>query len=117
MTTSIRTGDVARDLAWIVATTIGLIVGGFVLHFPGSFGEAAWQPVAMLFGAILGFMTGVAVGLVQWAGLRLRRRSGLRLLCWMGVGIAITHGLEDGAAWSLGIVALSLLCGFGMAAA
>ena len=29
---------IARGVIWVVATTIGLVVGGFILHFPGSFG-------------------------------------------------------------------------------
>lgn len=105
------------DLAWIVATTIGLVVGGAIFHFPGSFSELTWQPVALVFGAMIGFVTGLFVGLLQWAALLMPRRAGTLLLAWMGTGIAVTHGLHDGAPWSIGNVVLSLACGLGMAAA
>lgn len=117
MTGSTQARRVLPNVAWVVGTTIGLVVCGFIFHFPGSFGEYSWEVVALVFGAILGFTTGVAVGLVQWACLALRRRAGLRLLLWMGIGNAVTHGLNDGAPWSLGIVAVSLLSGIGMAVA
>ena len=66
---------------------------------------------------IIGFVSGLFVGMVQWAALLLKRRAGLRLLLWMGTGIAVTHGLNDGAPWSIGIVVLSLGCGLAMAVA
>ena len=105
------------NVAWIVATTIGLLVGGVMFHFPGSFGVFSWQPAALVVGVIIGFVSGVFVGMVQWAALLMKRGAGLRLLLWMGTGIAVTHGLNDGAPWSIGIVALSLACGLAMAAA
>ena len=37
-------------LAWIVAITLGLLAGGFGLHFPGSYGEPAWSASAAVFG-------------------------------------------------------------------
>ena len=111
------TGSAMRwNVAWIVATAIGLVVGGVMFHFPGSFGELSWQPVALVFGVIIGFVTGLFVGLAQWAALLLRRRAGMRLLLWMATGIAVTHGLNDGAPWSIGNLVLSLACGLGMAA-
>ena len=62
----------ARGLIWVVATTVGLIVAGFLFHFPGSFGGLyGWDPVAVVFGALIGFVSGAAVGLVQWAALLL----------------------------------------------
>lgn len=107
-----------RAVVWVVATTIGLAVGGFVLHFPGSFGDASgWQAGAMVFGAILGAMTGIAVGIVQWAALRLRRAAGGRLVLFMAIAIGITHALNDGGPGSTGIVTISLLAGLGVGVA
>lgn len=105
------------NVAWIVATTIGLLVAGVMFHFPGSFGEPSWAPAALVVGTIIGFISGVFVGGVQWAALLLKRRAGLRLLLWMGTGIAVTHGLNDGAPWSIGNIALSTACGLAMAVA
>jgi hypothetical protein len=106
-----------RGAIWVGSTTIGLIVGGFILHFPGSFGGLyGWDPTAVIFGGILGFITGVAVGLVQWAGLLLRRREGLRLLLWMGIGIGVTHALHDGAPNAVAVVGVASLSGLAMAA-
>lgn len=117
MNVDFRAGDLARDLAWIFATTIGLSAGGFVFHFSGSSGGWVWDPAAIVFGAILGFVTGAAVGLIQWACLLVRRRSGLRLVVlWMGFGIAVTHGLQDGAPSSVWFVPTPLVYGAGMAA-
>lgn len=104
----------SRAVLWVGATIVGLAGGGFVLHFPGSFGDAlSWQVGAMVFGAILGAMTGVVVGIVQWAALRLHRREGGRLLLWMAITIGVTHALNDGGPTSIGIVAVSLLAGLG----
>lgn len=105
-------------VAWLVGTTIGLALSGFVLHFPGSFGDfAGWDPAALIFGAILGFMTGVWVGLFQWAALRLPRGPGGRLLLAMGVGIGVTHALNDGAPLSLGLPIVAAASGLAMTAA
>ena len=107
-----------RGVIWVVSTTVGLLVGGFILHFPGSFGGLYdWDPVAVVFGAILGFITGVAVGLVQWASLLLRRHEGLRLLLWMGIAIGATHAVHDGAPNALGLIGAASLSGLAMAVA
>ena len=104
-----------RRVAWVAATIIGLALGGFVLHFPGSFGDLTrWDPSAVLFGAILGFVTGVWVGLAQWVGLRLPRGPGGRLLLTMGVGIGVTHALNDGAPLSLGLPIVAAASGLAM---
>ena len=107
-----------RGAIWIVSTTVGLIVAGFLFHFPGSFGGLyGWDPTAVIFGGLIGFVSGVAVGLVQWAALLLRRREGLRLLLWMGIGIGITHAIHDGAPNAVGLVGAACLSGLAMAAA
>ena len=107
-----------RRAAWVAATTIGLAVGGFVLHFPGSFGDLrSWDPTALIFGGILGFITGIWVGLLQWVALLLPRGPGARLLLAMGVGIAITHALNDAAPRGLGLPIVSIASGLGMTAA
>lgn len=106
-----------RDLGWAVAAVIGLAIGGFALHFPGSFGEATWQPAAMLFGVILGAVNGVAVGALLWLALGLPRRTGRRLLVWMAIGIGATHGLHDGAPASIGGTSVALLSGAALAGA
>ncbi|MGK2851415.1 MAG: hypothetical protein ACSLFN_10955 [Candidatus Limnocylindrales bacterium] len=106
-----------RDLTWAIAIIVGLAVGGFALHFPGSFGEATWQPAALVFGVILGAAHGVAVGALLWLALGLPRSTGKRLLVWMALGIGATHGLHDGAPASLGAPLVALLSGVALAAA
>jgi hypothetical protein len=104
-------------VAWIAATAIGLAAGGFALHFPGSFGGlAAWDPVAVIFGGILGFVTGVGVGIFLWAGLRPPRGTGARLVLAMGLGVGVTHGLLDGAPSSIGSPVAAAASGLAMAA-
>ena len=106
-----------RRFAWVAATCIGLFLGGFALHFPGSFGEWFPDPSALVFGAILGFLTGVAVGIIQWAALLLPRGPGARLVLAMGVGIGVTHALNDGVSASYGLTAVSIASAVGMAGA
>lgn len=106
-----------RDLGWAVATVIGLAIGGFALHFPGSFGEPTWQPAALVFGVILGAVNGVAVGAILWLALGLPRSTGRGLLVWMAIGIGATHGLHDGAPAGLGAPLVALLSGAAFAAA
>lgn len=106
-----------RDVAWAVATVIGLAIGGFVFHFPGSFGEATWQPAALGFGAILGAINGVAVGGLLWVALRLQRPAGWMVVRWLAIGIGATHGLHDGAPASLGGPLVALLSGGAVAGA
>jgi len=68
-------------LAWISATTIGLVAGGFAFHFPGSIGgQVDWSVSAGVLGLFLGVMTGTAVGVLQWAALLLPRRTGVPLV-------------------------------------
>ena len=108
----------ARSAIWILATTLGLAVGGFIFHFPGSFGGlTGWDVSATIFGFLIGFVSGVVVGLVQWAGLLLHRREGRRLVLWMGVGIGLTHALHDGGPNALTNVGVASLSGLVMAAA
>jgi len=105
-------------LLWIIATTAGLIVGGFILHFPGSYGGIVeWDPAAVIFGGILGFLTGVFVGVGQWAALLLPRRTGVKLLLVMGIGIGVTHALMDGAPSSVPLVLLAAMSGAAITAA
>lgn len=108
----------ATRARWVLATTIGLMVAGFIFHFPGSYGELyRWDPTALIFGGLIGFVSGVGVGLIQWGALLLGRREGLRLLLWMGLGIGLTHALHDGSPNAFPLLAVASLSGLAMAAA
>jgi hypothetical protein len=103
-------------MAWILATVIGFALGGYLFHLPGSFGGLpAWDSVAVIFGAGIGFVTGIAVGLLQWVTLRLPRQLGARLVVAMALGFGVTHGLMDGAPDSIGLLLVS--AGSGVAVA
>jgi hypothetical protein len=107
-----------RSVAWVIATTLGLVVAGFIFHFPGSFGGlATWDVSAAIVGLLLGAISGVLVGLMQWAALLLPRRPGGRLLLAMAIGIGVTHSLSDGGPNSVGLVGVSILGGLAMLAA
>jgi hypothetical protein len=95
--------SMARSFAWVAATVVGLGVGGFVFHFPGSFGETSWQPAAIIFGAVLGGINGLLVGLLQGLALGWMRSSGSRLMLAMGIGIGASHGLADGVPLAIGL--------------
>jgi hypothetical protein len=98
-------------LAWIVAITLGLLAGGFVLHFPGSYGEPVWSASAAVFGFILGAVNGLFVGVLGWIALRLSRREGGRLLVAMGVIVGGTHALNDGSSSQLPFALYQLVAG------
>lgn len=88
-------------LAWIVAITIGLTLGGAALHFPGSYGSPAFDVAAGLFGLILGGVNGLLVGVLTWVALRLPRRDGARVVAMMAVMVGVTHGINDGSSTQL----------------
>lgn len=107
-----------RSVAWVVATTLGLVVVGFIFHFPGSFGGlGTWDVSAAIVGVILGAISGVLVGLMQWAALLLPRRAGGRLVLAMAIGIGVTHAVNDGGPNSIGLVGVSILSGLAMTGA
>ncbi len=107
-----------RGAIWVLMTTLGMAVGGFLFHLPGSFGGLpGWDLTATIFGLLIGFVSGIVVGLLQWAGLLLPRREAIRLLLWMGVGIGVTHALHDGGPDALSRFGVSALSGLVMAAA
>lgn len=105
-------------LRWLVATTLGLVIGGFALHFPGSFGgQGGWSLAAAVFGLILGFMTGALVGIMQWASLLLPRRIGMRLVLAMALSVGATHALFDGSPTQAPLPLVAALSGILTAAA
>jgi hypothetical protein len=86
----------ARSTAWTAATIIGLAIGGFVFHFPGSI-SASWDVGALIFGTLFGGVTGLMVGVLQALALR-GVVAGLGRQVWtMGVIVGATHGAYDGS--------------------
>ena len=58
--------ELGRSLGWILAAMFGLAVGGFVLHFPGSYGElTAWELGPGAFGLVLGAVNGLVFGILH----------------------------------------------------
>jgi hypothetical protein len=100
---------VVDNVAWIGAITLGLAAGGFVFHFPGSYGEPAWSAVAGLFGLLIGAINGVAVGALGWVALRLPRRTGGSLLVAMTLIVGSTHALNDGASRQVSFAVIQAL--------
>lgn len=98
-------------LAWIVAITLGLLGGGFVFHFPGSYGEPAWSIGAAVFGLVLGAVNGLLVGVLTWMALRLSRREGICMLVAMSVIVGGTHALNDGSSTQLPFALVQLVAG------
>lgn len=105
----------SQRIRWVASTTVGLALVGFAFHFPGGStiggGIDAWQPEAVVFGAFLGVLSGIVVGLIQWVALR-----GVLARPWffvgaMAAGIGVTHALADGAPASLGRAAVALAGG------
>ena len=104
-----------KALGWVAGTVVGLAIGGFVFHFPGSFGEFTWQPAAMVFGVLLGAINGAVVGICQWTGLGFPSGRALRLMGAMAIGIGVSHGLADGSARWIGLAGIALVGGAAVA--
>jgi hypothetical protein len=104
--------NIALRLRWCAATTAGLALSGFGMHFPGGTpignGLDEWQPSAMVFGAFLGALSGLITGALQWAALRPAGPSFVRLSAVMMLGIGATHALADGAPTSVGLGAVAV---------
>ncbi|MBI2762479.1 MAG: hypothetical protein HYX54_01795 [Chloroflexi bacterium] len=98
-------------LAWMVAITIGLTLGGAALHFPGSYGSPAFDVTAGVFGSILGGVNGASVGVLTWIGLRLSRRAGARFLTMMVVSVGVTHAINDGSSTELPFALYAAIAG------
>ena len=88
-------------VAWILAITIGLTMGGAGLHFPGSYGTPAFDVTAGVFGLILGGVNGLFVGALTWIALRLSRRDGSRVPAMMALVVGVTHAINDGSSTQL----------------
>ena len=97
----------ARRIRWGLATTLGLALAGFAFHFPGSFDSDTWRIEAMVFGGLLGAISGLLTGALQWASVR-PVQGGWRLILTMAFGIAVSHALADGAPTSLGTLAVAV---------
>jgi hypothetical protein len=95
----------------MVSISLGLLGGGFVFHFPGSYGEPAWSVGAAVFGFVLGAMNGLFVGVLAWMALRLSRREGGRVLVAMGAIVGGTHALNDGSSTQLPFELIQLVAG------
>jgi hypothetical protein len=98
-------------LAWIVAIALGLLGGGFVFHFPGSYGDSVFSVGAAVFGFVLGAVNGLFVGVLAWLALRLSRRDGGRMLVAMSLIVGGTHALNDGSSTQLPFVLVQVVAG------
>jgi hypothetical protein len=104
-------------LAWILAVTVGLVAGGFVLHFPGSYGESQISVGAGVFGFLLGAVNGLLVGAVAALALRLGRGGATRLMGATALAIGVTHALNDSSSTQLPFALVQLVAGAATAGA
>lgn len=103
-----------RSVFWVLATIIGLAVGGFAFHFPGS-NDSGWESSALVFGTLIGGVNGLFVGFLQMLVLRGVVAHPGRIPWTTGVIVGATHGAYDFApANDLGLV---LPVGAGLVAA
>ena len=61
----------------------------------------------MAFGGVLGAVSGVVTGALQWASVR-PVREGWRFILAMAIGVGVSHALADGAPTSLGTLAVAV---------
>jgi len=87
----------AIRIAWVVAVTIALAVGGFIFHFPGSYGDPVGGLMPAVFGLLLAAVNGLLVGVLAAAAVRPGHDTTVRLLATMMVAVGGTHALYDGS--------------------
>lgn len=87
----------------MAATLVGFLIAGPIGHFPGGenlglggSGGGSWQVGAALFGFLIGAISALPVGGLQWLVLRRHARTAWWALATV-LGIAIAHGILDGA--------------------
>ena len=91
--------DWLRALWWFLASTIGFGLVGVLLHFPSGFPPNNGANLVIgnaVFGAILGAVSGIVVGSLQWLALRGRLS---RASQWIGttvLGLGVIHAVGDG---------------------
>ena len=107
MVRSMRLREWGLLLAWVGATTVGYLVVGDIFHFPGGPGPSL-NFEAAAGGAVFGAVTGLLVGMLQWLVLRRRMPKAGRWVWATALGIAITHGIVDGAPDSINLALLTL---------
>ena len=99
-----------RSIAWVIATTLGFILGGAALHSPGASAVGAeylsWDVSAAVFGAVLGAVVGAITGALQNIALGARN---VRVIVAMVVTVAAAHALADGAPNAWGVPAVAAL--------
>lgn len=105
-----------RSIGWVLATTLGLFLGGFVLHFPGSYGESEFSVGAALFGLILGSVNGVVAGLLMGLAIGASRRRVGDLVLAMGAAVGVTHAIFDGSSTAFPEAAYAIVSGILVAA-
>ena len=94
-------------MAWVVATVAGYLVVGSIFHFPGGPGPSL-NLEAAAGGAVFGAVTGLLIGTLQWLVLRRRMPKARRWVWGTALGMAITHGIVDGAPDSINLALLAL---------
>lgn len=92
--------ELGRSLGWILAAMLGLAVGGFVLHFPGSYGELInWEVEPGVFGLVLGAVNGVVFGILLWLAAGGGWAVARRLILFGALAVGSTHGLHDASSF------------------
>lgn len=104
------------QFVWVVAAVVALSASGFVLHFPGSYGEPVFDAAAAIFGLIMGTVNGAAVGFFMGLALRAPGAAVGRLTIAMALAVGVTHGIFDGSSTGLPLAAYALLAGLLVAA-
>ena len=105
-----------RRLAWIVTITVGLLVGGFAFHFPGSYGEPAFSVGAATFGFMIGAVNGLLLGILAWIALRLPRSDAGRVVLALVLIVGATHALNDGSSTQIPFAVVQVIAGLAAAA-
>lgn len=107
---------VSRSIAWVLATTLGLALGGFVFHFPGSYGESGFSVAAAGFGMMIGGVNGLIAGALMALVSGAPRAQARAMVLTMGGSVGFTHAIFDGSSTALPFAAYAILGGILVAA-
>lgn len=104
---------------WLIASILGYGLVGVMFHFPSGFppNTDVFNSGAFFGGAMQGFLSGLAVGFLQWLVLRRHIAHASRWMLWTAVGLGAVHAFGDALPDRVAIPIIGLAGGLVLGAA